>query len=223
MYERSPSCAQQLEVQLVVARRREQLVGDLRHELRLAGRDHRGGAGRRAGIGRVALLQLPRERRSSPGRRARPRAARSSRPSSTTCTAHQSAISRHGELARPRASVCAVVERARELVAGVERGSAALLLDPLAVVDVGRGADPEVDRAVVVADRDGAAEVPAVRRRRRARKRYSTSNDVAARERLLAPRDRRRQVVGVDDAVPRRSAPASSSVMPVYSNQRRLK
>ena len=59
--------------------------------------------------------------------------------------------------------------------------------------------------------------------RRAARKRYSTSYGSPLAQRLLAARDRGRQVVGVHDATSRRSARPPPRVIPVYSNQRWLK
>jgi hypothetical protein len=94
---------------------------------------------------------------------------------------------RHGQ-PRDTDERLAVVERAREDVAGVD-DERALLLDPLAVVDVRRRSHPQLDLAVVVADRDRPAEMPAVCPVRGAESVLDLEH-VAGRERLAAPRER---------------------------------
>ena len=107
----------------------------------------------------------------------------------------------NGEL-RDRLQARAPVERERQLRARVEQ-EALRLLDPLAVVDVRRGADPEVDLPALLADRHRPAEMPAVRAVRGAEA-VLDLEDVAVAKRLLPPGDDGRKVVGMRDARPRR-------------------
>ena len=125
---------------------REHLVGDLGHELRLAGADHArprrvGAVGRR----RIALLQLAREGHL---RRIGMRDATSAIVPSVLDDVHRAPV---GDVAGPRARRPRAASRDSRASARARRPrramNAALLLDALAVVDVGRRADPEVDRA----------------------------------------------------------------------------
>ena len=151
---------QQLEVQLVHGFLHEHLVGDLGDELRLARANHRRDSRRLSGIRRVALLQLSREG-DLRGVRVRDRDLRKGAVALDDVDGAPVRGVAHGEL-RNVAERLPVVERAGERVTG-GHDERTLLLDDLAIVDVGRSADPELDVSGVIAHRHGPAQVPAVR------------------------------------------------------------
>ena len=105
----------------------------------------------------------------------------------------------HGELG-DRLQRAPVVERATELHSGAEQ-EVLRLLGPLLGVDVRRSADPEVDGALRIAERNRPAEVPAVAAVRGPEAVLDLEH-LARLERLLAALERRAEVVGMNDPDP---------------------
>ena len=93
-----------------------------------------------------------------------------------------------------------VIEALGERVAD-GKDEAALVLDQLAVVDVGRRPDPEVDAALHVADGHRPPQMPPVASVGCA-KAVLDLEGVSAPQRLAAPCDGHRQVVGMHDRMP---------------------
>ena len=168
----------------------QHLVGHLVDELRAAGADHLGDGALL--VRRVALLQLlgeddllcvhVRERHLE--------------HDPFVDDVHGGPVGHRGDCrACDRLERVDEVERRAEQLARFEE-EPLRLLGPLVVVDVGRRADPEVDRAVRTADRHRAAEMPAVRPVRCAEPVLDLEG-LAGGERLRALRDRGGEVVGV--------------------------
>ncbi len=186
-------------MQLVAGGGVDHLVADLRHELRLGGADDGCGTGRLVRRRRVALLQLAREGELR-GVGVRDRDFRDRAVGLDDV--HDAPVGHvpGGELRHFRERL-AIVERPGQGIARRD-DERTLIFDQLAVVDVGRGADPERDRAVLVPNRNRPSEVPAVLAAG-AQEPVLDLEGLAREERLLAACDRGRQVVGMHDEMPR--------------------